>query len=45
MDKALYIIGIVIAAGGLVDAIFNKNKDVSGKILDLENRIKILENK
>lgn len=45
MDKFLYGVGIVVAAGGLISAIFDKDKDMSGKILELENRIKILEGK
>lgn len=45
LDKFLYGVGIVVATGGLISAIFDKDKNLHGKVQELEERIKLLENK
>lgn len=47
MDSMLKAVGIIVAAGGLVSAIFDKDKtqELSKELKDMQKRIDILENK
>lgn len=47
MDGFLHIVGIVVAAGGLISAIFgtDESKELKSQITDLQKRIKDLEDK
>ena len=47
MDKALKVVGIVIAAGSLFDAIFGKdqNKELKDELNAMRKRVDELENK
>lgn len=47
MDGILKAVGIIVAAGGLVSAIFDKDqtKELADQVKDMQKRIKELENK
>jgi hypothetical protein len=48
LDKALHIVGIIVAAGGLFSAIFkpeDETKVLKDQITDMRKRIDNLENK
>lgn len=46
MDTVLHVVGVVVALGGLIDAIFAKdeNKELKNQVTDLQKRINNLEN-
>lgn len=47
MDKAMKVVGIVVAAGGLFTAIFGKdeNKELKDQVKDMQKQIDDLKNK
>lgn len=47
MDKAMHVVGIIVAAGGLFSAIFGKDetKELKEQLKDMQKRVNNLESK